>query len=134
MFLGGDFTEIGFLTKKHIFAEDYDDLTTTAFFLNCPVIVFVTIFFNSVNSHFRATIIIPSCEHHLAPRLHLPPDGADLHQTGHHCCRFDSCLAPFLQHHVFLAMNILNARHISLSYTQVTGRRARGRTEHLPPG
>lgn len=54
---------------------------------------------------------------YLAPRLHLPPKGADLHQAGHCDGWFDSCMAVFLCHHALLAVDKLDTRHNPLSYT-----------------
>lgn len=66
--------------------------------------------FHPISSH-------PHLVTYLAPRLHLPPKGADLHQAGHCDGWFDSCMAVFLCHHALLAVDKLDTRHNPLSYT-----------------
>lgn len=71
---------------------------------------------------------------YLAPRFHLPSEGADLHQAGHCGGRFDSCTAVFLRHHALRAVDELDTGHSPLSYTQIAGHRAGRCPEYLPPG
>lgn len=85
---------------------------------------------NLINSSYSN----PFCEMYLAPRLHLPSEGADLHQARHCGGWFDSCVAGFLWHHALLAVHELDTRHSPLSYTQVTRHRAGWCPQNLPPG
>lgn len=76
----------------------------------------------------------PSDARYLAPRFHLPPEGAHLHQAGHRGGRFDGRAAVLLWHGALGAVDELDAGHGPLSHAQVAGRRARPSPHHLPPG
>lgn len=76
---------------------------------------------------------IPSpCGLYLAPRLHLPSEGADLHQAGHRGCWFDHRVAVSPRHRALCAVDELDARHGPLSNAKVAGHRAGGRPPHFP--
>lgn len=77
---------------------------------------------NPVNS-----VTFEYCEWYLAPRFHLPSEGADLHQTGNPGGWFGSSMALFLSHCALCAVDELDTRHGPLSDAEITGHRAGGR-------